>query len=60
MTANVESSFLPPKDSFTYIDTAVAYCQGEGVSGHPGVYLHLDASGEAVCPYCSHLFKRRC
>ena len=32
-------------------------CNGEGgASGHPNVWLEMDAKGEVQCPYCSRLF----
>jgi len=38
-------------------DTRVA-CAGDVGSEHPRVFLHLDReTGEAVCPYCSRVFK---
>jgi uncharacterized Zn-finger protein len=29
---------------------------GGGALGHPLVYLHIEAEGEVVCPYCSRRF----
>ena len=34
------------------------YCDGGcGVLGHPGVYLNIEESGVAACPYCSRRFQ---
>lgn len=36
---------------------SVACNGGDDASGHPKVYLHLDATTHQVtCPYCSRLF----
>lgn len=39
------------------VDTPVVNCDGGGGPlGHPKVFLHIDESGEIVCPYCSRRF----
>jgi uncharacterized Zn-finger protein len=39
------------------IDEAVVACNGNGGAlGHPRVYLNLEPSGRAECPYCSRTF----
>ncbi len=39
------------------VDTPVVACDGGGGPlGHPTVYLHIDGTGHAVCPYCSRRF----
>ena len=45
---------MEPAETIYTSDTVVA-CDG-GKLGHPRVYLHMDASGEVVCPYCSRRF----
>ena len=35
----------------------LAFCHGEGVSGHPGVFLDLSVYEQAVCPYCGQKFQ---
>ena len=42
----------------TLLQQSVAYCQGEGPSQHPGVYLKLPQRGAVVCPYCSQGFEK--
>ena len=32
-------------------------CEGDGVSGHPAVFLNLAPKGHTVCPYCSQSFQ---
>jgi uncharacterized Zn-finger protein len=32
------------------------FCDGGVSLGHPGVYLNIEANGQAVCPYCSRTF----
>jgi uncharacterized Zn-finger protein len=40
-----------------YIDRDSAVCDGGGGAlGHPRVYLAIDQSGRATCPYCGRLF----
>jgi uncharacterized Zn-finger protein len=47
---------MAPFETIT-IDTNVAACDGGGGAlGHPKVYLNLEPSGKAECPYCSRLF----
>ena len=31
-------------------------CDGEGVGGHPKVYLNLAKDGQIDCPYCGKRF----
>ncbi|MGL6188209.1 MAG: zinc-finger domain-containing protein [Holosporales bacterium] len=33
------------------------FCQGDGPSGHPRVYLTLEPHGQAVCSYCNQIYK---
>ena len=43
-----------------YVDDDVAACDGGGGAlGHPLVYLAIDKSGQAECPYCSRRFVYR-
>ncbi|MGH6989387.1 MAG: zinc-finger domain-containing protein [Stellaceae bacterium] len=39
-----------------YVDDVKVACAGEGVGGHPLVYLNLSTEGRIECPYCSRLF----
>lgn len=39
-------------------EDVVACDGGEGLLGHPRVFLHL-LNDEAVCPYCSRQFVRK-
>ena len=42
-----------------YVDGDSAACDGgSGALGHPRVYLAIDRSGRAVCPYCGRVFAR--
>jgi uncharacterized Zn-finger protein len=42
-----------------YVDGDSAVCDGGGgVLGHPRVYLAIDRSGRASCPYCGRVFVR--
>jgi uncharacterized Zn-finger protein len=52
----IPSGFMTPFETVT-IDTSVAACDGgDDALGHPRVYLNLEPSGKAECPYCSRLF----
>ena len=46
------------EDEDTFIvDSLVVSCDGGGGPlGHPKVFLHIDESGEVVCPYCSRRY----
>ncbi|CCQ75348.1 zinc-finger domain-containing protein [Magnetospira sp. QH-2] len=41
------------------VDSPTFSCDGGGddALGHPAVFLHTDANGHAVCPYCSQIFQ---
>ena len=42
-----------------YVDGESVACDGGcGALGHPRVYLAIDRSGGAVCPYCGRVFVR--
>jgi uncharacterized Zn-finger protein len=42
-----------------YVDGDSAACDGGcGALGHPRVYLAIDKSGRATCPYCGRVFVR--
>jgi uncharacterized Zn-finger protein len=42
-----------------YVDGDSAACDGgSGALGHPRVYLAIDRSGRAICPYCGRVFAR--
>jgi uncharacterized Zn-finger protein len=44
-----------------HVKTDVVACSGgggDGIGGHPRVYLNLSAEGKIECPYCSRLFIR--
>jgi uncharacterized Zn-finger protein len=42
-----------------YIDGDTAVCDGgSGALGHPRVYLAIDQSARATCPYCARVFVR--
>jgi uncharacterized Zn-finger protein len=42
-----------------YVDGDSAVCDGgSGALGHPRVYLAIDKSGRATCPYCGRVFAR--
>ena len=42
-----------------YVDGDSAVCDGgSGALGHPRVYLAIDKSGRAICPYCGRVFAR--
>ena len=42
-----------------YVDGDSAACDGGcGALGHPRVYLAIDRSGRATCPYCGRVFVR--
>jgi uncharacterized Zn-finger protein len=42
-----------------YVDGDSAVCDGGGGAlGHPRVYLAIDRSGRATCPYCGRVFAR--
>jgi uncharacterized Zn-finger protein len=42
-----------------YVDGDSAVCDGgSGALGHPRVYLAIDRSGRAICPYCGRHFVR--
>ena len=42
-----------------YIEGDTAVCDGGGGAlGHPRVYLAIDRSGLATCPYCGRVFVR--
>jgi uncharacterized Zn-finger protein len=42
-----------------YVDGDSAACDGGcGPLGHPRVYLAIDKSGSASCPYCGRVFVR--
>ena len=42
-----------------YVDSDSAACDGGGGAlGHPRVYLSIDKSGRATCPYCGRVFVR--
>ncbi|MET0155288.1 MAG: zinc-finger domain-containing protein [Rickettsiales bacterium] len=35
-----------------------AYCDGDGVGGHPGIYLNAGDKPFVDCPYCGRRFVR--
>ncbi|MBY0264710.1 MAG: zinc-finger domain-containing protein [Holosporales bacterium] len=39
------------------IQGKMVFCQGDGPSGHPRVYLTLEPHGEAICSYCNQIYK---
>jgi uncharacterized Zn-finger protein len=40
-----------------YVDTTTVACDGgDGVLGHPRVFLKIDESGKVECPYCDRLY----
>jgi uncharacterized Zn-finger protein len=42
-----------------YVDGDSAACDGGcGALGHPRVYLAIERSGRAICPYCGRVFVR--
>lgn len=48
----------PNNQDIVTVETAVVGCDGgEGAMGHPLVFLKIDASREAECPYCGRLFR---
>jgi uncharacterized Zn-finger protein len=36
----------------------IAYCHGDGPSGHPGIFLNLNNQLLIKCPYCSQAFQQ--
>ncbi len=38
------------------VEDSIVACDGDGVLGHPKVYLSLDDSGAVDCPYCDRRF----
>jgi uncharacterized Zn-finger protein len=50
-----------PPDNITYLEQGhTAKCAGDASDGgHPLIYLDLSEREEVVCPYCSHIFRRR-
>lgn len=59
MTEPYQDSIPTPNHTLIYIEKDRAYCNGLSASAHPGIYLALNAAGEAICPYCSQGFKRK-
>jgi uncharacterized Zn-finger protein len=48
---------MPEVNETFYVDGDSVACDGGGgVLGHPLVYLAIDKSGQADCPYCSRRF----
>lgn len=48
---------MQPFEIINVTQHAVACNGGEGASGHPRVFLHIDRySGKIQCPYCSRLY----
>lgn len=45
-----------PPETIITTKTEVWCDGGEGALGHPRVYLHMDETGQVVCPYCDRLF----
>ena len=51
---------MPEVNETFYVDGDSVACDGGGgVLGHPLVYLAIDKSGQADCPYCSRRFVYR-
>jgi uncharacterized Zn-finger protein len=51
---------MPEVSETFYVDGDSVACDGGGgVLGHPLVYLAIDKSGQADCPYCSRRFVYR-
>ena len=50
--ANIE------KNEIIISDNKQVMCEGNRqASGHPRVFLQIDESGKATCPYCSRIFQ---
>lgn len=48
---------LPGDEETFEVTTRTVGCDGGGGPlGHPMVYLHIQPSGDVVCPYCSRRF----
>ncbi len=48
---------LPPTETIPVHDRVVACDGGNGVLGHPRVFLRIpDGARQTLCPYCSRLY----
>jgi uncharacterized Zn-finger protein len=50
---------MPDEIEVYYVDGDSAACDGGcGALGHPRVYLAINRTGRATCPYCGRVFVR--
>ncbi len=46
-----------PQDNRTNTAVEKVECDGQVNLPHPKVYLHFDANGVVICPYCGKKFQ---
>ena len=47
---------VEPPETIYVVDHVVGCDGGDGLLGHPRVYLNLEADGAIDCPYCGRKF----
>ena len=56
MSAGEATATVPAATEVIHVDSRTVACDGgEGVLGHPRVYLRI-ADRQVMCPYCSRLY----
>jgi uncharacterized Zn-finger protein len=50
------ASLAGDEETFVVTSQTVGCDGGGGALGHPLVFLHIEADGQVVCPYCSRRF----
>ena len=56
MSAGEATATVPAATEVIHVDSRTVACDGgEGVLGHPRVYLYI-ADRQVMCPYCSRLY----
>jgi uncharacterized Zn-finger protein len=47
---------MKKKTETTKVDSRNVACDGGGQLGHPRVFLAIDDTNQATCPYCGKVF----